>query len=676
MSGRVLGGLLLALGLPAGAHAACQLDAFGTITNPQDPSCRDARFQYTRDVDDDTHIALGYDVPMPVDSLTPVDGFRSYASLHARHQALASGDAARAHAVGTTLGGRDVWAYVVGDADAVTAEGQAEAAVMVNGTIHAREWQSAEAATAFYELLVESAADDGVGRYLHDNLTVVILPVHNIDGFLTTQAFPDSVAALRTQPREGRMRRKNLRHPSNGDMPIDQLLATGADNFFGVDLNRNNAQRFGLNGGSSDDPVSLVYRGAAPGSEPETAALQAAAALGPAARLRLYSDLHSFGQVYLAPMTGNTRRDALTTALAQRMRAVAGDRYRFGPDRPGSGIGSTADWAAYDFQIPAWTLELEPLTSSAQYGGTGVSHDGFILPASEVARMRTEVSSMLLLGAWRQAGPPAVSAVEIRAADDDTIAYAARWVPDGNRRTLAVSASAALEPGRDYRLWLAFDRPMRWRNPSGALADFPGQSVTRAATVVLQAPPLSATADLAVTAAEWLDTPGGAPDGYDRYRDDAVGATFTVPAAWGTGTALPLALTVRTQDFAQHALDADPATPVDWCAGHWTGYENETGAAGDSGGLDCSFSPWASDDPTATAPATVPCREAATAPPAPPPPASAPDGGGGGGSAGLSLTLLAFAILLRRRRMHAFADHRSPDTFRGRGQVRLFARKP
>jgi hypothetical protein len=290
--------------------------------------------------------------------------------------------------------------------------------------------------------------------------------------------------------------------------------------------------------------------------------------------------------------------------------------------------------------------------------------------------MRTEVSSMLLLGAWRQAGPPAVSAVEIRAADDDTIAYAARWVPDGNRRTLAVSATAALEPGRDYRLWLAFDRPMRWRNPSGALADFPGQSVTRAATVVLQAPSLSATADLAVTAAGWLDTPGGAPDGYDRYRDDAVSATFTVPAAWGTGTALPLALTVQTQDFAQHALDADPATPVDWSAGHWTGYENETAVAGDSGGLDCSFSPWASGDPTATAPAIVPCREAATAPPPPPPPAPAPDGGGGGGSAGLALTLLAFAILLRRRRMHAFADHRSRETVGRRGQAPSFAGKP
>lgn len=653
MRHRALAGVLLALGIGPAAHAACELDAFGTIINPQEPSCRDARFQYTRDVDDETHIALGYDVPVPVESLTPVDGFRSYAALHARHQALASGEAASAHVVGRTLGGRDIWAYVVGDADALTGEGLPEAAVMVNGTIHAREWQSPEAATAFYELLVGSAGDDGIGRYLHDNLTVVILPVHNVDGFVTTQLFPDAVAALRIQPREGRMRRKNLRHPSNGDTPIDQSLASGEDNFFGVDLNRNSAQRFGLNGGSSADPVSLVYRGAAPESEPETAALQAAAALAPAARLRLYSDLHSFGQIYLAPLTGNARRDAITAALANRMRAVAGNRYRYGPAQPGSGIGTTADWAAYDFQIPAWTLELEPLESGAQYGGTGVSHGGFILPAAEVARMRDEVAAMLLLGAWRQAGPPAVSAVEIRIADDETVAYAAGWVSDGIRRTLTETTSTPLEPGREYRLWLAFDRPMRWRDASGALAEFPGQAVAAATTVVLQAPSLPAADDVAITAAAWLDTPGGAPDGYARYRDDALTATFTVPASWGTGTALALALTVEAQDFAQHALDANPATPVDWAAGHWTGYENETGVAGDTGGIDCSFTPWASGDAAAAAPAPVACRESATTPPPTPPPPAPPDGGsggGGGGSAGVPLCLLALAVLVRSRR--------------------------
>ena len=39
---------------------------------------------------DNTKIALGYPVPIPVDTPLPFDGFRSYAGLHARHQDLAN----------------------------------------------------------------------------------------------------------------------------------------------------------------------------------------------------------------------------------------------------------------------------------------------------------------------------------------------------------------------------------------------------------------------------------------------------------------------------------------------------------------------------------------------------------------------------------------------------------
>src|SRR5262245_1675211 len=68
--------------------------------------------------------ALGYPVPLPVDSQTAVDGFRSYASLHARLQdlALGSGDIER-RTLGQTRAGRDIHAYVLGDNDDVTAEG-------------------------------------------------------------------------------------------------------------------------------------------------------------------------------------------------------------------------------------------------------------------------------------------------------------------------------------------------------------------------------------------------------------------------------------------------------------------------------------------------------------------------------------------------------------------------
>jgi len=626
---------------PGTAGAACVVDGNGTITNPTDPSCRDARFTYTRDLNDATNIALGYDVPVPVDSLTPVDGFRTYAALHARHQALASGPEASARQVGSTLAGRAIWAYAVGDEDRLTTEGRPEASILINGGIHAREWQSPEAATGFYEWLVERADDNGPVEFLRDNLNIVILPVHNIDGFLTTQKYPDAVGGLVEQPREGRMRRKNLRHPSTGDTPIDDDLDTGEDNFFGVDLNRNGPVGFGANGGSLLDPVSLVYRGTSRDSEPETLALREAARFADAARLRLFVDLHSFTRIYLAPMTGNARRDAITRALATRMRATSGFRYQFRADRAGSqGIGTTADWAAYTYQIPSWTLEIEPLNGGQEYGGTGASHSGFILPDFRAAPMREELTGMLFAGAWRQAGPPAVRAVEIRDREDDSVAYAASWRPTATGRVLEVTASRPLEAGRSYRLWLAFDRPMRWRDENGALAAYPGQSVPVAPEIRIQAPGLPESADVVVAASAttWLNVPGGTPSGYLAYADDAVAAEFIAPAAWNTGAAVPLVISVDTQDFMEAGLDADPSTPVDWGGGHWTGYENTAGAEGDSGGVDCSFAPYAGTGATPTA---LPCREAA---------AVAPSGGsGGGGSAGLLLPLAAWALARRRR---------------------------
>ncbi len=390
----------------AAAGAACVFDSQGTIANPADPSCRDVMLTYTESDNTGNNIAIGYPVPVPVDSLTPVAGFRTWESLHARHQSL---DAEFAHVSGTVVGrtsaGREIWAYVIGDPDRLTRDGRPEPAVLLNGGIHAREWQSPEAVTGVFERLAAMGADGGVGQWLIDNLTVIILPVHNVDGLISTQRYPDRVTASVEQPREGRMRRKNLASPSAPGSAIDQDIETTSDNFFGVDLNRNNARGFGQNGGSSADPVSLVFRGSSAASEPETQALLAAAALGPEDRLRFFVDAHSFTQIFLAPMTGNARRDAITTRLATQMRAALNNKYFWGPSQPGSqGIGTTADYFAFTHQIPSWTLELEPRSGGAEYGGTGVTHSGFILPASEVPRMQAEVFTMTLPGYYLMAG--------------------------------------------------------------------------------------------------------------------------------------------------------------------------------------------------------------------------------------------------------------------------------
>lgn len=640
--------LLWLLAAPA-ARAACIIDQNGEITNPFAPGCGDVFFTYTQNDNFGTNIALGYPPPQPVASLTPVDGFRDYASLFARHQSLLTlHDEVTGQAVGQTVAGRDIWAYAVSDTDGTTAEGFPEAAVMVNGGIHAREWQTPEAVTGLLETLVGGKADGGLGQYLVENLNTVIIPVNNVDGFIQTQLYPTAVSADRAQPREGRMRRKNLRNPATQGF-IDSTLGTVADNFWGVDLNRNSAAGWGT-ANSSSSVTSLVYRGTAPNTEPEILALQNAAALGPAARLRFYSDTHSFGQVYLAPTTGNARRNGITSGLAARMTAASGRSYAFGPDSAGSpGIGTTADHFAFTYQIPAWTMELEPINGGQDYGGLAThGHSGFVLPDSQAARMRTDVARQYLIGFYRQSGPPVSIAAQIRDTQTNAVVYDAVWQMSGaTSRALTVGSDQALVPGRSYRLWVAFNKPMRIRDANGNVVTYPGQNLgATVGAVTLEIPSLAGQNVSLQAAAAWLGTPGGAPNGYLRYRDDAFAADFTLPATINVAAATPAVVSLSVHDMALMALDANPATAVDWANGAWQRYEDARGAAGDSGGTSCSFHPFIAMQAGAAPPAnSASCAAAAPPPPPPPPPPSR-----GGGGDGLGLLALLLGLLAARPR--------------------------
>ena len=631
------------------AMAACVFDQFGTITNPNDPSCRDVQLRYTRSDNTGNNIALGYGVPFPVDSLTAVDGFRSYQSLLDQHTALdVENDTVEGSIVGQTVAGQDIRAYAIGDPGNRTVDGGVESAVMIVGGTHAREWQSPEAVTEAFELLVEAQEDAGIGQYLSENLNMIILPVFNIDGFLITQKYPDRTTADVGQPRDGRMRRKNRRNPTTG-MAIDDDIDATADNFFGVDLNRNNPNGWGQNGGSSLDPVSLVYRATSPQTEPEIQALVSASNLGPTNRLRLYSDVHSFSQIYFTPLTGNARRDAITQSLVSRMRAVLANKYRWGPDQS-SGIGLTSDYFARTFQIPAWTLETEPLNGGLDYGGTGASHSGFILPNNQVARMRNEIAQMLLAGVYRQTDLPRLQAVEIRDSETGELRLSAQWSTTvGATRTLSRDTNLGLVPGRDYELWLAFNKPMRWRNDAGDLINYPGQSVPIFPAITLEFPSQDVSMDVGITgsALNWLDVPAGDGTGSHRYRDDALAARVTVPSGLPSTGSIAAVLKVGAEDMTESLLDADPGTRVDWSSGHWTGYEDTELVAGDSGGSDCKFVTFVTADQSSAPAQDEPCRALVVTPP-PPPPSPNPGGGGGGGGGGSSLWLLPLLTIIGR----------------------------
>jgi hypothetical protein len=552
-------------------------------------------------------IALGYPVPVPVDTPLPFDGFRSYAGLDARHRELeATTPWVHGVEIGRTHEDRPIMLYRLGDDDLETATGLPEQAMLTNAGIHAREWQTPEVATGIMELIALGGGDRHLVDYLRDNANVLVIPVLNVDGFLQTQRYPGlnwlgtDDRYPDTSPRDGRMRRKNM--PG-----VDHLIETQDDHLLGVDLNRNNDPFWADSSGSSPNPDSLIHHGAAPASEPETRALDAAAQHGPANRLAMYTDVHSFTQVHLWDRNSNLRLGRLTERLLETFTVhhqsfPAGKYYYYDPIReviPNVGIGTTAEYFTHTYQVPSWTLEMEPSGgdhpglpgAGADYGGLGRNgHDGFILPESEITRVRTEMAQTFAVGYYQQAGPPSVRAMRLIDTKTGAVVFDAEWdTLDPTRRTLFRNVLQPLQLDRDYQAWIAWDKPMRWRI-NGAVTTLPGKpaatlEVTRELTV--DGGPLG----VEFGSVQWLSEPGDAPGGVLRYRDDAMRFRFRLPAdALNTQLAAdaPLAtLGLGAYDMVGWRNDADPATVVSWEDGAWAGYEDSTGADDtDQGGTD------------------------------------------------------------------------------------------
>lgn len=627
LKARVLGAALLAGSATAGAEVL-------TYTH-LDSTCSGCR-------------ALGYPVPLPTESLAPGAYFRSYARLQDQLSALALGqpDIQRLE-IGRSVADRPIFAYRLGDSDASTAEGLIpEAAVLQNGGIHAREWGTPEVVAGIVEALAADAGGSGLARYLLDNLSMVLIPVLNVDGFLQTQRYPEQALVSEdgdvqrandpSYPRDGRMRRKNMRST------VNELLDENSDGMLGVDLNRNNPPGWANSahrGRSSSESGSIVYHGEDAASEPETEALQAAASFGPAERLRLYIDTHSFTRIYFAPYTGNSRRDRLQDRIAQLMRVVPAIHYAYGPSGPGGEIGSTDEYFAYTYQIPSYTLELEPGPNGGRdYGGNGVSHDGFILPAAEIPRVRDELVAASLLGYYHQAGPPILERVTVRDSSDASVVLDSAWhSTTATRRQLSASRPAALVAGAEYSLLLSFNKPMRVRDALGQVTNYAGQNISLAPSLQLEA-----VFDDGSRRTLVVDAPVSGWQGSHRlrYDDDQYQASVVLPADWAINRIQRLNLAVQVTDLASQSLDAQPATVVDWSGGAWSGYEDTNGNAGDLGGADRSHR-WI-DDGSAVFP-----EPAANT--------------GGGGQLGGAIWTGPMAWLVwawRRRRIHLQARNR------------------
>jgi len=152
-------------------------------------------------------------------------------------------DIAALHVIGESHEGNPIYALEISDSLGET--GEPESVHMA--LYHAREWPTGEMAMNLAHHLTDGYGENDQVTEVVDDIKTWVIPVVNPDGFI--HSYEDY-----------RMWRKN--RVDNGD------------GTFGVDLNRNHSYLWGSDNGSSGNTDSNTYRGTAPFSEPETAALR------------------------------------------------------------------------------------------------------------------------------------------------------------------------------------------------------------------------------------------------------------------------------------------------------------------------------------------------------------------------------------------------------------------
>lgn len=278
----------------------------------------------------------------------PADWFAEYKdfaaiSEHLRQLALQAPELVEMHAIGGSIEGRPLWALRIGGATTDATP------MLVNGTLHAREWISAMVTTCVADRLVRGYATDPAIRAFVDRTELWIVPVANPDGYQHSWS-------------TDRYWRKNRRDRH------------------GTDLNRNFGVGWGGDG-SSRARRSDVYRGEYAFSEPETAALRD---LAKREQVALHVDFHSYGQLLLypwsytaAPVPDRARFAAIGDRMASAMFATHQTAYRLisGAELYRAG-GTMSDWMWGEVGARSYTIELRP----KGLRGAG----GFVLPPAQI----------------------------------------------------------------------------------------------------------------------------------------------------------------------------------------------------------------------------------------------------------------------------------------------------
>ena len=259
-----------------------------------------------------------------------------------------------------SLEGRDVYGLeIANDIEAAQTDGRPT--FWVDGAHHSREWPSCEYTLMFgYDLLESFGTDERITNLL-GKLRVVVVPIVNVDGFITSrEAVYATTAADRDIPWAitGTMTgwRKNRRSYTGAFYgPANTRSELNAD-AHGVDPNRNYPMYWGGEGGEGADPQSQTYGGAAPYSEPEARNISGGMK---ASQVTAYLTNHTYGKLCMRPW-GFTRDpspdDQFQTELGAAMCAYHKYTNQIGLSLYPT-AGTSRDWSYGALRTIVYTFE-------------------------------------------------------------------------------------------------------------------------------------------------------------------------------------------------------------------------------------------------------------------------------------------------------------------------------
>lgn len=261
--------------------------------------------------------------------------------------------------VGVSADGRNIYEVVFGNPDA-------EKSIVVQAGIHAREYMTSQLVMAQLEFYLCCGGDavykTTTAGELFDKVSVHLFPMVNPDGVSISQYGLDGIAdaQIRADIKSwyDRDKRDGKTSYSLGD-----YLKFWKANANGVDLNRNFGYGFAEYSGASA-PGAMKYKGTAPGSEAESAALIARTkALMPV----LAVSYHASGSVIYWDYGQTGKLREVCSGLVDVIHAVNHNEVRYAATDKQDAAGY-GDWLVMSEGIPSATIEIGVGTAPLKAG--------------------------------------------------------------------------------------------------------------------------------------------------------------------------------------------------------------------------------------------------------------------------------------------------------------------